>query len=349
MDEDIERIFELAREGRYSEARKYIQETELSKDMKARLNASIWQMENSDFHFSPSQPDIPKLPVISMILGFVLIIAAFFIEGSPQSFIVITGLVMAGVIPTIYCLREKYQNDKDIDKREYYAHKYDAEGADLNFPWRIPSAGVIITTLLGIGLMLTACYIYGNTDDDVLRITAAVLLTAGFAVMTISRILANSYNGILMWSVMTISALLVISGVAAVSVNDENIALPIAFISAASLYLMFYPLIYKIIMKRLCTEEVEAECVDVQIVQGRRSDPPRYRGIWKYEFNGTTYVHRDRSKAKSPVYNEIRLIRISPKSPHNIYMGGAPTYSLLYFAAGFFILIFFLIFLMPLA
>ena len=348
MTEDIERIYELAREGRYAEARKYIEETELSKNMKARLNASVWQMENGDLRFSPSQPEIPKLPVISMILGFVLIIAAFFIEGSTQNIIIITGLAMAGVIPAIYCLREKHRNDKDIDTREYYAKKYDAEGANLNFPWRIPSAGVIITTLLGIGLMIAAIAFYDSSADDLLRITAAVLLTAGFAVMTVSRILANSYNGILMWSVMTISALLVISGVAAVSVNDENIALPIAFISAASLYLMFYPLIYKIIMKKLCTEEVEAECVDIQIVQGRRSDLPRYRGIWKYEYNGTTYIHRDVSQAKSPVYNERRLIRISPKSPHNIYMGDAPTYSLLYFATGFFILIFFLIFLMPL-
>ena len=348
MNEDIERIFELAREGSYSEARKYIEEAELSKNMKARLNASIWQMENSDFQFRPSQPEIPKLPVISMILGFVLIIAAFFFEGRPQSFMVITGLVMAGVIPAIYCLREKHRNDKDIDTREYYAKKYDAEGADLNFPWRIPSAGVIITTLLGIGLMIAAIAFYDSSADDLLRITAAVLLTAGFAVVTVSRILANSYNGILMWSVMTISALLVISGAVAVNINDENLTLPIVFILAGSLLLMFYPLLYKLIMKKLCTEEVEAECVDIQIVQGRRSDRPRYRGIWKYEYNGTTYIHRDVSQAKSPVYNERRLIRISPKSPHNIYMGGAPTYSLLYFAAGFFILIFFLIFLMPL-
>ena len=349
MNEDLDKIFELASQGNFTEARQYIQDMDVSDSEKAHLNAMVWNVQNKKITSSPSQPEIPKFPVISMILGFVLICAAFFFSGNVQSGMVITGLVMAGVIPTIYCLKEKYQNDKAFDVRKVIAGKYTDGEADINFPWQVPSPAVIVTTIIGIVLMLAAIGFYGNAGDNSFLIAAAVLAAAGFVVMAVSRILACSYSGALMWTVIAVSSLFIFLAVAAAYLSDEAINVSRIFIATAGLLLMLYPLLYKYIMKRLCPEEIEAKCVDVQIIQGRRSYELRYRGIWKYEYNGVTYIHREKSSPKCPDCNEIRTIRIAPRSPHNIYMGNIPASSLLFFAAGFFILVFFLILLIPLA
>ena len=121
-----------------------------------------------------------------------------------------------------------------------------------------------------------------------------------------------------------------------------------AFAIISALVLLLYPLWFTILKKMVCKEKVDAECVDIQTILGRKNYRPRYRAIWKYEYNGTTYIHRDMTSYKSPVYNERRIIGISPRYPHNIYTGKLPVYTFFISAAGIFILLFLLSFLMPL-
>ena len=203
MMEDFERLMSIAKEGRFDETRKVVQELDISDTDKARYNMMLWQLENKRC-CPPPKAAIPKTPVISMILGFVLICAAFFFSGNTQTAAVLTGLV-----------------------------------------------------------------------------------------------------------------------------------------------LLLYPLEYRLICRAFCSEQVDAECIDLQSTFGRSNRNPRYRAIWKYEYDGVTYIHRDMTTYKCPELGEIRSIGISPGTPHNIFTGKAPASALLFSASGFFILAFLLLYLMP--
>lgn len=348
MDEHFEKVMDLASQGRFEEARKYIQEADITANQKARYNMSLWRMENNSMKYTPAQPDIPKLPVVSMILGFVLIIAGFFLSGSAQSFIIITGLIMAAAVPAFFVLKEKKHNGTETVTRTELAKKYTDAEADMNFPWQVPRPAVIITTILGIGLLTAAAFIYGNSSGDINVITALILLTAGFAVMTLSRIQSDSFNGALMWGTMAVSALFLTATAVSAMLLEGKAALTAAFAIAGSAALLLYPLWFVLIKKAVCSDTAEAECVDVQTTLGYKDYHPRYRAIWMYEYNGTTYLHRDMTSYKSPVYNERKTIRLSPRYPHNIYTGKLPVSAFFISAAGFFFLAFLLLFLQPL-
>lgn len=346
MMEDFERIMSIAKEGRFDEARKVVQELDISETDKVRYNMMLWQLENKR-HCPPPQPDIPKAPVISMILGIILICAAFFFNGSTQTATMLTGLVMAGVIPAIYCLREKARNDKLFDKRGAMSSMYSAEGADMNFPWRIPSASVIITMVTGIAILTAALYCYGNANDSLPGVIALILAAAGSALIAASRVLARSFNGTFMWAAISLSALFLGLGTGSILMFPESVITAAVFIVIAGLILLLYPLEYRLICNAFCSEQVDAECIDLQSTFGRRNSDPRYRAIWKYEYDGVTYIHRDITAYKCPEPGEIRSIGISPGTPHNIFTGKAPVSALLFSASGFFILAFLLLYLMP--
>ena len=129
---------------------------------------------------------------------------------------------------------------------------------------------------------------------------------------------------------------------------EGKAALTAAFAIAGSAALLLYPLWFVLIKKAVCSDTAEAECVDVQTTLGYKDYHPRYRAIWMYEYNGTTYLHRDMTSYKSPVYNERKTIRLSPRYPHNIYTGKLPVSAFFISAAGFFFLAFLLLFLQPL-
>ena len=348
MDEHFERVMDLASQGRFEEARKYIQEADIPPQQKARYNMSLWSLENNNMTYTPPQTNVPKLPVISMILGFVLIITAFFLSGDAQTALIVIGLVMAAAIPAVYAFREKKQTDTEHDTRKEMAIRYTDGEADMNFPWQVPNARVVVTTIIGIVLLAVSVFLYDKTAKDQTIITSLVLAVAGCAVMTLSRALDNSFNGVIMWGTFAVSAVFISATAANAELFEGHVAVTAAFAIISALVLLLYPLWFTILKKMVCKEKVDAECVDIQTILGRKNYRPRYRAIWKYEYNGTTYIHRDMTSYKSPVYNERRIIGISPRYPHNIYTGKLPVYTFFISAAGIFILLFLLSFLMPL-
>ena len=339
MDEYFQKIAEFAEQGRFDEARRFIQESDLSEAMKARYNMSINQLEFQKATRQSPQPDIPKLPVISMILGFLLICAAFFFNGDIQTVMLVSGLVMAGAIPAYYCFREKKAADRLTKPRDSYAKMYTDKEADINFPWQVPSAGVIITTILGVVLIFAAMFFADTPRETASTAAALVLLISALIVFAVSRWLAKSFNGFLMWAAIAVSFLFFTASVAVADVTLSDSSVSTALLVIGSLVLLLYPLEYILIKKAVCSEEVEAQCVDVHTILSRRDLHPRYHAIWMYEFNGMTYIHKDFTVLRMPELGERRLIRISPRSPHNIHAGKLPHSAWLMSAAGFFALV----------
>lgn len=353
--EELEIVFSLANEGKFAEARMLLETLELHTHRKAYINRQLWVMQNRVTVVRDDSNPIPAIPVISMILGFVLICAAFACAESVQGPMIGAGLFFAAAIPALYVLREKYAADLSTGRQELEARRYvraDEDAPDINFAKPVPSAGVIVLGIFGfvfIGMGLAAINVLEGSAES---ITVSLLCAAGFAMLTVCAKRSRRHNGTIGLTLLTASILLFcISKIAGALVPSLAMVFSAIVGGAGALPLVCYPLAFRLVKRRRCTEAVYAECVDMIALGNRHGttgnalDPVRYIPFWKYTYNGITYVHRDMSTFQSPGIGDE--LWIDPCDPHNIYRGKVPRMSLAFVAAGLGELIMLLFGMMP--
>lgn len=340
--EELEIVYSLAAEGKYSEARVVLESLELPPKRKAYINRQIWLMQNRATVVPDTRNPIPAIPVISMILGFVLICAAFACEERIQGPMICVGLFFAAAIPALYVQREKYAADGGSGRHETEAHRYVGEGepaADINFAKPVPSAGTIVPGIFGVvflGLGLAAINIFEGTAGD---IALSLLCAPGFLMLTLCAKRSRRHNGVIGLGLLTVSAsLLFLQSLACMLVPSCSMLFTVGLGIIESLPLLCFPLTFRLLKRRRCTEAVYAECVDMIALykghgaHGGSLDPVRYIPFWKYTYNGITYVHRDMAIYKSPGIGDE--IWIDPRDPHNIYRGTTPRFGIAIVLAG---------------
>ena len=349
-DEKLEQLFALLRENKFEEAKRYIEGLDVSAKRKADMNMSVWQMQKKASSSQSSDSPIPKIPVISMILGFFLICIACLFHGNTTTAVLFTGLFLVIVIPGIYCLRELRHEDKVTNRQEIESHRYAEEGADINFAKPIPSAWIFLLGAAGIGFFCLALGCFNWFEGNTEGLTMSITLSIGFAILAVCSRVSRRHNGTIMLVLLTISSFIFFICYSAKAVfPDMPNYFFLIFGVIGALPLIFFPFTFKIIKSRLCTKTVEAECVDIMEVYRSGStyhggfffnkNRPYYYAFWKYSYNGITYVHKDMRSYKSPEFGEMTEIFIDPRDPHNIYRKKAPTSSYLFVATGLFLVL----------
>lgn len=345
MDSELELIFSLANEGKYDEARKTIEALDISASRKATLNMQIWQMQrNAEFAgYDPER--IPKFPVISMILGFVLLISTgFLFKGSLQDFFFVIGLIMVGAIPAYYCIKEKNLIDSVTHKRDKEAQMYAEENADINFSRPLPAPHIVLMgisagVLFIIGLLMTNLF---NGTAKVLA--ASIFFLTGFMLMYLCCKKNSNHNAAVSFMLLCASTFLIlIYSLFSLTITDSDTLSRLVFLLPSSIILLFFPVFFRVVKRFQCTESIEAECIDILSIGGgyiRSNHRPRYHAIWKYSYYGTVYIHKDMASYKSPIYGEHTELRIDPNAPHNTYRGKSPIISICFIVAGLFIAVY---------
>ncbi len=341
MENDTGYIMSLANEGKYDEARKAVEALDISAGRKATLNMQIWQMQRKAESGGYDPGRIPKFPVISMILGFVLLIAGFVSEGSSQSFLCVTGLIMAGAVPAYYCIKEKRLTDSVTHRHEKEAQVYAVEDADINFAKPLPPSHIIVT-----GISAVVLFIIGLMIPNLFKGTAGVLasgifILTGFILMYLCCKKNRNHNAAVSFMLLGVSAFFIlVYRLALLTMTDGDTFCRLVFLLPSSVILLFFPVFFRLVKRFQCTAAAEAECIDILSISGgyvRGSHRPRYHAVWKYSYNGTVYIHKDMASYKSPVFGEKVTLRIAPADPHNTFRGKAPAYSAVCIAAGLWI------------
>ena len=348
MNEELEYIMSLASEGKYDEARKAVDALDISASKKATFNMQIWQMQRKTEAAGYAPERIPKIPVISMILGFVLLISAgIFTNGSLQDLLFVTGIIMAGAIPAYYCIKEKRLADQITQRHDKEANLYSEEGADINFSRPLPSSGIIVTGVAAAVMLMLGMFMT-NLSQRTARIPSAVFFSLiGFILFYLCFRKNHNHNAAVSFLLLSISTFLIfVAGLTSVITNGSNTVFCLLLVLAAALILLFYPVSFKLVKLFKCTEVTEAECIDILCVSGgyggRGSHRPRYHAIWKYSYNGTVYIHKDMASYKSPVFGEKTELLIDPRDPHNTYRRKAPITSAFFILAGLCMLVSFI-------
>lgn len=342
MDSELEYIMSLANDGKYDEARKAVEALDVSATHKATLNMQIWQMQHNAETAGYDPERIPKFPVISMILGFVLLISTgYLFKGTLQDFLFVIGLIMIGAIPAYYCIKEKRLIDNVTHKRDKEAQMYAEEDADINFSRPLPAPHIVVMgisagVLFIIGILMTNLF---NGTAKVLA--ASIFFLTGFVLMYLCCKKNRNHNAAVSFMLLCASTFLIlVYSLFSLTTIDSDTFSRLVFLLPSSIILLFFPVLFRLIKRFQCTEAIEAECIDILVISGRYgrgSRRPHYHAVWKYSYNGTVYIHKDMASYKSPYYGEHIELLIDPRDPHNTYRKKAPITSVLYIASGLFI------------
>ncbi len=345
MDSELEYIMSLANDGKYDEARKAVEALEISAARKATINMQIWQMQRNAESAGYDSERIPKFPVISMILGFALLISTgYLFKGSLQDFFFVIGLIMVGAIPAYYCIKEKRLIDSVSHKRDKEAQMYAEEDADINFSRPLPAPHIVVMgisagVLFIIGILMTNLF---NGTAKVLA--ASIFFLAGLILMYLCCKKNGNHNAAISFMLLCASTFLIlIYSLFSLITTDFDTFSRLVFLLPSSIILLFFPMLFRLLKRFQCTEAIEAECIDILCISGgygRGSRRPRYHAIWKYSYNGTGYIHKDMASYKSPIYGERTELRIDPNAPHNIYRGKSPIISTYFIVVGLFIAVY---------
>lgn len=334
-----DKIYELAEQEKYDEARKYIAELDISVNEKARMNMRIWQLQRESVDSKGKGFDkLPMTPIISMILGIILICASFFFENKLQTVLVWSGLIMAAAIPGIYCYIERCKINSSSGRYEIESKRYVKEGANINYVKPSPPAWVIVLTCSGAGLLIGALAVINVLSGAAEKLAQSAMLLAAIVMFLICSINRKRHNAVTTLKLISLSALLyTIYSIGAYFDTAHAKYYCLIFCSFASLPMILYPLAFAFIKRRQCKVKVTAECVDCAINSRRyphRHMPPWNNSFWKYEYDGVTYVHKDMASYKQTLFGETTEIFIDPRDPHNIYRKQVPTSSTFYIFAG---------------
>ncbi len=341
----LDKVYDLADQKKYDEARKFIADLTIPADEKARLNMHVWQIQQKEVDSHGKGFDkIPMTPVISMILGFVVICSAFFFKDTLQTVLVTVGLIMAGVIPAIYCFIEKRRINKTSGKYETESHRYVKEGADINYVKPEAPAWVVGFTILGVGLIIGAMAVTNVLKGAYERLAICAMLTAAFVLFFLCCKNRRRHDSVISMKLLAVCGVLyTIFSISAIFDPANEKYYGLIFCSFGAMPLLLYPVTFAFIKRKQCTVKVEAECVDCTIVSGLgggRRLPDRYYAFWKYSYEGVTYVHRDMASYKKTEFGEFTELFIAPSDPHNVYRRKLPITSSIYIAAGFFMTVY---------
>lgn len=322
MDNNIKNeVYQLIEQSKYQEALQLVLESPLS-DME-KHNLSEFIKSAKKVHHPRA---IPKVPIVSMILGFVLFIGAMFLPEENIRYVLMTlGVALAIIPPVIYGLHEKYLTDREDDPRAKTAAIYGEVGANANFPFVMPSASIVILTVIGI-LLLGFSVVLLLLNGHVLNFICFLL---GFATLFLVQIKLKNHNGKFYCGFLLIEFLLIGLVVCFLNPGVYNDTLVNILMVIALVFYALMPLFYKISIQNACTETVTAKCIDVIKVKSRKSFSfiTYYAVVWMYSYNGVTYIHKDNACAKFSYPKDLYELTISidPKAPHTIYTGKFPT------------------------
>ncbi len=343
MNNDLEYILSLANDGKYDEARKAVEALDISVKDKAAFNMQIWQIQRKAETAGYDPERVPKTPVISMIIGFILIISAAAFKDSVQSFLVITGLILAGAVPAYYCLKEKRLIDKATHRQEKATNVYTDEDADINFSRPLPPTHIIVMSV-SAGVLFIIGILMTNLFDGTAKVLAAsIFFLTGFVLMYLCCKKNRNHNAAVSFMLLSVSTFLIlIYSLVSLTTTDSDSFCRLVFLIPASIILLSFPVFFRLVKRFQCTEAIEAECLDILCSYsywGHHSSHPRYHAIWKYSYNGTVFIHKDMASYKSPIFGESTELFIDPRDPHNTYRRKAPITSAYFIVAGLYVFV----------
>lgn len=106
-NEGLQIVFSLAQAGRYDEARTVLEQLDIPAHKKEYHKRRLWVMESAVTVVPDERPGVPLTPVISMILGFVLICAGFFFDEPKRTHLILFGIFLASAIPYVFVKKEQ--------------------------------------------------------------------------------------------------------------------------------------------------------------------------------------------------------------------------------------------------
>lgn len=108
-NDGLQIVFSLAQAGKYDEARTVLEQLDIPAHKKEYHKRRLWVMESAVTVVPDERPGIPLTPVISMILGFVLICAGFFFDEPKRTYLILFGIFLASAIPYIFVKKEQHE------------------------------------------------------------------------------------------------------------------------------------------------------------------------------------------------------------------------------------------------
>lgn len=273
--------------------------------------------------YSRSHPSIPKLPVISLILGLVLfIIAITFYSTSGSSTNIWILLGAAGFLvfgpPSIYCIKSAYGTN--VSRARQVTPDFIKRRHNLS----------IILGLLGVAMLM-----FGIGATQLQALTGCVISAAASFTGTILLYLfckisgyRNGESTMLLFSIRVF--LIAAYRLASFIVPDYDFWFRIIFLLPAGLLLLFYPLYYRLIKRIQCTEIVEAKCIRIRAAkhlnQQHSGASLRYFADWAYSYLDYCDLHTDPHASANRTANigDVSQLFVDPNFPFHTYRKKAP-------------------------
>ena len=263
-----------------------------------------------------------------MIVGFILICAAFFFYDSNRELgglIIAIGLILAAGVPAVCYFIDCIFGEKAV-KREKEEGIYYSEDpidsyndiSDTNFSIETPPKAVIWEGAAGIIMISASLVLLSLLKGTTLGIVQGILFSAGFTLLSISLKQVKKYDIALLLPIPALLGLtLLIFSIAQAILPDISIILLCCSLIACGILIILMPVVYNIVKKRRCTDEVSAVCVYVQYSHGKNGN--YYKPYWSYTYNGINYTHKDLLSKREVYVGETTELKINPSAPHDIY------------------------------